>query len=597
MLTWQDPSRRLTLGDTMAHPWLSAGGGAPSLPQQGQEQLQNGAGTPAGHVPAANFAQAAQAARPEPGPAERHGSSMLAQRQEEASTEGSEALDGPDGEAAGTDEAQQRERRDRLLRASLMGLVSGDLPVLTFAAGEALLSRGQPGKRAGLAGAAAGERSRRSEAAAPKRWRWAAACLYSGARFVEHCVLPHAAGSHMYYIIDGECEVLYRPTATQPADACAGSAPGRPSSVGSAPGRPWSAGSASVEPSPRPAGAAHRPPHPPSQQQQRQQQLAAQAVESGGQPPVASQPSAAGLFSALPSCTSEPTELAVEAWPAAQPDGTASAAPAGMLCEDSGLSSSSTQLEASGQGGLCTRRTSTCIAEAAEGAEHDMAAAGPLAAGAPQGRQPPPEQAGERASSGRVVLRDSGEFGVPSPAPTPAVVRQHRPPAPPPGLAIPLSNEPSTPVMATELASASSAAGTPIPGSPVRGVSALAAAAGSGAAAASAAPSPGPFGLRRQMGVDMEGAGAELLSPSQPPRSGVAAGAPAWLQDSDGPLPGKEQAQQAQPLHSAGAAGVGEQAQQAQQAQHPLPQVEGEELPPSLIQASHATPALPPHLP
>lgn len=375
----------------------------------------------------------------------------------------------------------------------------------------------------------------------------------------------------MFYIVDGQCEVIYRPLATRLPEDEAGAAPSRPST----------AGSASVDPSPRPQSAAHRPPHPPSQQQ-RQQPHAAQPADSA-RPPVACQPSAAALFSAQPSSTSELRMPAADAWPAAPPATATSSAGAvsaagGMLAEDSGLSSSSSmQLEAAGRGGLYARRTSTFIAEAAEGAEAELATVGLRPEHSSQGLRP--QQQPE--------------------LPAPAAAQRRDPLSVPPPLTIPLADEPSTPALPTELAVASSAAGTPTPGSPVRGATRSAAAGGSGAASvsASAAPSPGPFGLRRQMGVDMEGASAELLSPSHPPRPSAEAAAAARLHGSKSPLPelaaaqggpaGQGQAQQMQQgwPHNDVAAGNGE-APPQEQPQRPPPCVEGEELPPALIQAS-----------
>ncbi|KAL4435655.1 hypothetical protein ABPG77_002618 [Micractinium sp. CCAP 211/92] len=522
----KDPARRLTLEQVQAHPWLAAGGASPVAPQPGHGQPQNGV-APGGHGAASGGGSAAAGSGLTPGPQAvppglapdlQQGQPAAAHGLEEGSTEGSSGA----SEAA---EAGQQAQRDRLLRAALMGLVTGDLPVLTFAAGEALMCRGQP-------------------------------------------------GCHMFYIIDGECEVIYRPLATRLPEDEAGAAPSRPST----------AGSASVDPPPRPQSAAHRPPHPPSQQQ-RQQPHAAQAADSA-RPPVASQPSAAALFSVQPSTTSELPVPAADAWPATQPviasssAGAVSAAgaPAGMLAEDSGLSSSSSmQLEAAGRGGLYARRTATFIAEAAEGAEAELATAG------------------LRPQHSSQALRPQQQAELPAPG----AAQRREPLSVPPPLTIPLADEPSTPALPTELAVASSAAGTPTPSSPVRGATRSAAAGGSGAASvsASAAPSPGPFGLRRQMGVDMEGASAELLSPSHPPRPSAEAATAARLHGSDSPLPelaaaqggpaGQGQAQQMQqgwPQNDV-AVGNGE-APQQEQPQRPPPRVEGEELPPSLIQAA-----------
>lgn len=384
----------------------------------------------------------------------------------------------------------------------------------------------------------------------------------------------------MFYIIDGECEVVYRPSATQPADAEAGGASGRPST----------AGSQSIEPSPWPPAPAHRPPHPPAQRQP------PQAADGDRPPPVASQPSAAGLFSAMPSSTAELGEPAAEAWPAPQAAAASSAsaatsaaiATAGMLAEDSGLSSrSSMQAQAAGQGGLCTRRTSTCIAEAAEGAERDLAAAGPQWRDSPQAPQQQ-QQAQPQATSEHAAQQ--GSDGVFSALPAQAAGGRREPLAVPPRLAIPLTNEPSTPALPTEPACASSAAGTPIPGSPVRSAATPAAPAGLTAASAlvSAAPSPGPFGLRRHMAADMEGASAELLSPAQPPRQSAGAAAPARLHGSSSLSP-EPAATQGEPYTDGPARGEELPPLPPPQQQQALPQVEGEELPPSLIQAGLAS--------
>lgn len=242
------------------------------------------------------------------------------------------------------------------------------------------------------------------------------------------------------------------------------------------------------------------------------------------------------------------------------------------------------QAQAAGQGGLCTRRTSTCIAEAAEGAERDLAAAGPQWRDSPQAPQQQ-QQAQPQATSEHAAQQ--GSDGVFSALPAQAAGGRREPLAVPPRLAIPLTNEPSTPALPTEPACASSAAGTPIPGSPVRSAATPAAPAGLTAASAlvSAAPSPGPFGLRRHMAADMEGASAELLSPAQPPRQSAGAAAPARLHGSSSLSP-EPAATQGEPYTDGPARGEELPPLPPPQQQQALPQVEGEELPPSLIQAA-----------
>ncbi len=143
----QDPARRLTLEQVQAHPWLAAGGGSPVAQQPGQGQPQNGV-APGGHGAASGGGSAAagsglapgpQAVPPGRAPDGQHGQPAAAGGLEEGSTEGSSG-------ASEAGEAGQQAQRDRLLRAALMGLVTRGLPVLTFAAGEALMCRGQPGK-------------------------------------------------------------------------------------------------------------------------------------------------------------------------------------------------------------------------------------------------------------------------------------------------------------------------------------------------------------------------------------------------------------------------------------------------------------------
>lgn len=135
----------------MAHSWMTADSASSAAQQQGQGQLQNGSahGSPGAasdvaSAAAGNPGPAAATTQPQPAPARQQGKSTPAPGLEEAASEDSEASGEAEEEAA-----RQQGQRDRLLRAALMGLVTGDLPVLTFAAGEPLMCRGQPGKRLG----------------------------------------------------------------------------------------------------------------------------------------------------------------------------------------------------------------------------------------------------------------------------------------------------------------------------------------------------------------------------------------------------------------------------------------------------------------
>lgn len=153
----QDPAQRLCLTQVMSHPWVTAGGSLQPLQSSSLQQAgsmpakrelasafdgasgMNGSGLadaaaadgPAADVFAAADVRAAAGARQQP----------LAAVQ--GAQPGQQATQGAEGE--GIDAEQEA-----LLRGALEGLVTGDLQVQTFAVGEPLMRRGQPGGLQGL---------------------------------------------------------------------------------------------------------------------------------------------------------------------------------------------------------------------------------------------------------------------------------------------------------------------------------------------------------------------------------------------------------------------------------------------------------------
>lgn len=177
----QDPAQRLTLPQAMAHPWVTAGG---SL-----RPLQSSGGRPAAAVAAkrglatafdgacitlggatADGAAAdgpAVAAALQQAQSEQQQQPQQAQQQQtrtpqEANAEAAAAPEAADTEEEADAEQQPQQtqtqlvaeaaeaeeadaEQEALLKASLEGLVTGDLQVHSFAAGEPLMRRGQPG--------------------------------------------------------------------------------------------------------------------------------------------------------------------------------------------------------------------------------------------------------------------------------------------------------------------------------------------------------------------------------------------------------------------------------------------------------------------
>ncbi|PRW33969.1 calcium calmodulin dependent kinase kinase 1 [Chlorella sorokiniana] len=185
----KDPAQRLTLSQVMSHPWVTAGGSLGPLQPSGRQpggsmaakrelaSAFNGASGTVGSLVADAAADAAAvvamngaaAVGPAAAGARQQPLAALQLQQQQGQQQGQQAQQ-PQPEVEEADAEQEA-----LLRASLEGLVTGDLQVHTFAAGEPLMRRGQP-------------------------------------------------GAHLLYILEGECEVVYRtapapeapPTPAQP---------------------------------------------------------------------------------------------------------------------------------------------------------------------------------------------------------------------------------------------------------------------------------------------------------------------------------------------------------------------------------------------
>ena len=155
----QDPAQRLTLPQVMAHPWVTAGGSLRPLrpsggwpaaavaAKRGLATAFDGACSTLGGAAeeAAAGAPAVAAARQQQ-LAEQAQSQQLQPLQVQEQMQAPQAAEDPEADDAEEADAEQ----EALLRASLEGLVTGDLQVHSFAAGETLMRRGQPGAVAGL---------------------------------------------------------------------------------------------------------------------------------------------------------------------------------------------------------------------------------------------------------------------------------------------------------------------------------------------------------------------------------------------------------------------------------------------------------------
>ena len=370
------------------------------------------------------------------------------------------------------------------------------------------------------------------------------------------------AGAHLLYILEGECEVLYKTAPPPPPQAPAPAAP-----------------------------AASKPASASQQQQQQQQQhirqvqedssVGSRAGDTVGGPAAAAgkRRSAAALFT--------PSVHARDRHRSAEP----AAGPEGSLASTGTQAAQQQQQQQRHVDALCSLRDSSYIAEAAVAAAEDMDGAG-AAQGVPQQAPSSLQRLESTASSyaqialpnhrtssqaeGGAALPPAGGSALPPLPPKRQPIQQPQPQQQL-HVSIPAAQgDPSTPNLSPESSGAGAAGGsggaTPPQGSP----EGLAAAA---AAAAAATPSPGPYGLQRHMGVDLEGAAAHLYSPGPP--SATATSAPAG----PGASPAARAAGQEELQLSEG----GQQVQQGQQGQRqgsPQPEVEGEELPPTLLDVS-----------
>lgn len=134
----QDPAQRLSLPQVMTHSWMTAGGALPPLRPSGRPGCRGAVKALTTAFDNAGSAAAASSTGNGGGawghPRRRQGGSSSSSGEEEEQQEAA---------AEQEEEAQQ----EQLLRASLEGLVAGEVQVQAFAAGEPLMVRGQPGKR------------------------------------------------------------------------------------------------------------------------------------------------------------------------------------------------------------------------------------------------------------------------------------------------------------------------------------------------------------------------------------------------------------------------------------------------------------------
>ena len=182
---------------------------------------------------------------------------------------------------------------------------------------------------------------------------------------------------------------------------------------------------------------------------------------------------------------------------------------------------------------LCSRLSSSQIAETAEAAAQDLAA--------PQQQRAQQGQQGQRLS----ISLPPGEQAAPLSAEASGASGASTPPA--------ASTPRAHPLSPASLLSADS----------------------------SRAPTPGPYGLRHRHTVDLEGAAAYLQSPADPPSA--AARRAAWRRSSSSSQLAAAAAAQQQDVAQPPAQQQQAQQQEQQQAQPP-PEVVGEELPPTLLE-------------
>eukprot|EP00887_Chlorella_sp_A99_P003545 scaffold7.g3545.t1 len=202
----KDPTERLTVGEVMAHPWTTLDGAFPlasaSCPRRKQRSPRPL--PPEAQDAAAGAAQSRQERQEQPAPQQhveaasapaptQRGEEGRVGESEEASPRPEEGQEEQEEEEEGAAAAQQEEEGDPLLgRDMVAGLITPDLPVLSFATREALMRQDDKG--------------------------W-----------------------DMLYILEGECEVHYRPTLHDTEAAAAAGIPSPSPSVaslvGHSPGR------------------------------------------------------------------------------------------------------------------------------------------------------------------------------------------------------------------------------------------------------------------------------------------------------------------------------------------------------------------------
>lgn len=345
------------------------------------------------------------------------------------------------------------------------------------------------------------------------------------------------------YILEGECEVVYR---TAPAPEAAPPTPAQPAAAQALPvGSPAAAESAG------------------SSLQQAQHLTTADRSRPPPVPvPVSRRRSAAGLFSG--SGDVAPSGAAVTASQGDSLQSSMAAAGAAALATADPLQSGSLQLEtapAVGKAGhLFTRKTSSFLCEAAAAAAEDAGAAGVEQAGQPPAQQQHHHQQRHRQLRVSLPSSDAGLLSAEASALSEAAADSPRRPPPQPG----------------------SVAPTPV------------------SAASSLASTPWPAGHQRQhSAVDLEEAAAHLQSPAGPPHQQqeeegeVDSGRPAgWRRSGGGAgmadaagglavgqgqaqeraeqLRLEQQLQQADRLHGS--------AQPSQQGAHPPPQPQQQQL-------------------
>ncbi|KAI3434951.1 hypothetical protein D9Q98_003005 [Chlorella vulgaris] len=445
---------------------------------------------------------------------------------------------------------QDRERlqQEQMLREALQGLVSGECEVQSFARGQTLMTRGQ-------------------------------------------------TGAHLLYILEGECEVHYK-TAVPPPP--------------SQPGHTAAALVAAAQP-----GAMH------SQQQQTEDpEESILEQEARGRPTLAAaakRRSAAGMFAADSylgnSCASSVQPSAAATEEAECYSASVSLVSGSTLAGSSVVQQQSQQrLKQQQQAGstVYSRRNSSDVAEAAAAADDDLQRCPPdAAAGAAKQAHRTLQRLQSTASSQAPSLAQQLQQQAaataalthpvssmlpplpPLPPGPPLQLQAHITPSPqrpqplplqqPKQLSIAIPGEPAdgqhkpaTPSQSPESVSAAAAAAATAAGSGETTPASRSPDALLGAAAAT--PSPGPYGLKRHMGVDVEGAALQLASPGPPAeRAAACSGRQPASEHGTGVQQGQGQAADGQQQGVQGPAD-GQDWQQ--------PEVEGEELPASLLEAA-----------